>query len=440
MTGAGCTANRRISRACWLLPLASIIVTTGYGIGTGRLGRTQPVDHREYVMAATRLLRHATMTSSLLAEGSGDADTRPSNLMPPVYVALVAGVYRTFGVEQTTSSYVLQAINILAIAAAVGLIVVTASTLGGPRSAWLAGGIAVIHPTLTHYTVVLWDTSLFTFAVALCLWIATSWPESRSGSVSWLLFGLLLGAVALLNPALTIAYPLLILWPASRTFGWRFRPLAKASLLAVSGWLIAITPWTIRNYHHFGSLSYLRGGFYVDAWLGFCPEADGKPSEAYDRWFPLKDAREQQRVNELGEQGFAMERRQRVWAAVRQEPARALRLVLKRTVDYWTGNAYSLRLWEHGGRSLSHLFGVLFLSVESLLLAASMVFSRNRRTVWWLAGMAILFSLPYCLTHVMMRYRAPMEPIVVVAVGMLLSAANNRGSAKSRSSGAFTER
>jgi hypothetical protein len=382
-------------RAAIVSAFASILASIVIAIAAGRLGRTQVGDHREYVVTASRLITHGTIVSPLIKD---DTTTVPSNLQPPVYIGLLALAYRILGIESFTATLFVQFLQMIAVALAVRWIALTAGHLGGPAAAWIAGAIAAFHPALLRYTTTLWDTSMMTCAVALVVYIVATWRPRHPSIARWFGFGLLLGGVA------------------------------RSSFLTLLGWLLAITPWTVRNYVHFHQLNYIRNSLPLEFWLGFCPAADMSPIAAFEECFPLKSAAEQRLVVELGEPAYLAECARRARHAVTSDPARAAKLVGIRILDYWTAHAFSLRPWS-SGRSLPHVLGVWLLAGESLLVFVGLVVFWKRAEFRWMAVIALLFSAVYCLTHFMVRYRAPSEPILIVITALAIVGFHRRLSA-----------
>jgi len=413
------------STRIWLtaLFLVAMAIRLGYAILANDPKRNLPPGDyaREYVMAGGRLLEYGTLTSPLILE---DADHGPSAVMPPGYAALVAGVYRVFGTETPMASFVLYAINAAATSLCVLCAFFIARRLGGDVAAWLAALVVTVNPTLIGFTSFIWDTNLFCLGVAVATLFSLRLADKPAGAAAWLGFGLYLGALALLNPALTIAYPFLVLWPLTKAHGWRVKPLLRAVALTVLGWIVAITPWTVRNYVHFNQLMYIRGGLALELWLGVCPDADAQGGEVYRRQFPLLNEQVQQHIAAIGEQAYITECGQRASAAIKADPVRFLSLIGERTVDYWLGTVYSHVGPDGSGwpRSTSRAVICAFLGAESAAILVLLVLPQPRgRDVWWLLFIVVSFSAVYCLTHVFVRFRAPTEPLVAVLIGVLSS-------------------
>ncbi len=407
-------------RRLTVLILCAFALRMAYCVATGTLGRTGP-GYAEYIVTAERLLEHGTLTSPLI---TGETDTRPSALLPPVYAAFVAAVYSLFGVNTFAATLVLQAVNAAATSLTVLLVFLVVREISSLRAAWIAALIATVNPTLFGFTSYIWDTSLFALGTILAVWISLRLSKPGTGSVKWLAYGVFLGALALLNPAMTITYPFLVLWPLIRSRGRPLGFMLRPILLTMCGWLMAIMPWTVRNYAHFDSLIYVRSGFMNELWLGVCPEADSNAAAVFARQYPLRSEDAQHEVATLGEPAYLSECRTRAIAAISRDPGRFVRLCAIRTVDYWLGTAYTHAPPGGGGwpRSTSRAVVMGFLSLEVLSVMACVFFGpKVGRDTRWLLGMLIAFSFVYCITHVQVRYRTPAEPILAVVAAILLT-------------------
>jgi len=403
-----------------ILVVGAFAIRIGYCAATGTLGHTPQKGYREYVMAGERLLASGTLVSPLILD---DAKAGRSSLLPPGYVALVAASYGLFGVESWAATVMLQIANGAATTIAAGVMWLIAGSVGGRRAAWGAGVISAVNPTLIGFTSYIWETSLFSVGVAVSVWLSLRLARTPARARSYFVYGLWLGALALLNPALTIAYPLLVLFPLWRTCGANGKRLSIGVMAAVLGWAIAITPWTIRNYSQLGELTYVRSGFMLELWLGVCPEADANGAAVYDKQFPLNNAEVQRKVAEIGEGAFIKECGRKAKEAIARDPMRFAKLVLMRVVDYWTGAA--LTHAEPGGgvlpRSRGRLFVMVFFSMEVLVLIVVLFYPVNSPGITrWLIGIIVLFSIVYCITHVQIRFRTPTEPLTAALIGMLV--------------------
>ena len=422
------TTHRRLA----LLVVAAFMLRVAYCIARGTLGHAGPL-YLEYVSVGQRLLEHGTLTSPLITDV---IDARPSALMPPAYAAFVAGVYALMGVGTFAATLALHLANAAATSLVVLFVFLVTRSLASTRAAWLAAVIATINPTLLGFTDYVWDTNLFALGVIVAIWLSVQLSTGPQGACRWLRFGLFLGALALLNPALTVAYPVLVLWPAVRARGWQLRPIIRVTSLAICGWAIAITPWMVRNYVQLSELVYVRNGLMLELWVGACPEADVHGAAVYVEQFPLLNEEVQAHISAVGEAAYLDECGAKAVQAISNEPWRFARLCGARAADYWLGTVFTHGGPGQGGWPKGRLrAGVaIFLTLEVLAIAACLV-TRPRLwgQVWWIMTVLAVFSIVYCLTHVQVRFRAPIEPLLAVVVSMLLvEVFENRGPPRSR--------
>lgn len=387
---------------------------------TGGLGQS-PSLYREYVFQGERLLRFHVLSCPLVVDDS--LAQSPSSTMPPAYGALVALVYATLGIESFAATLTLHLINAAATALVVLFVWLAARRILNERAAWIAAVIVAINPALFGFTELIWDTSLFCLGVSVTVWLASLLAERSRSGLAWLGYGLWLGALALLNPAMTIAYPVLVLWPASACFEWRFRPIARAVTLAVLGWAIAITPWTIRNYVHFDQLIYIRGGLPMELWLGACPEAGVEGALVHTRRFPLENDREQERLIEVGEEAYFAECLEKAKAAIADDPVRWVKLIGLRSLDFWFGTLFTHTMPGKGPwpKTTTRWAPFIFYTAEAMIVIVGLIcFRRLPTSIRWLIVAAVLFSVTYCVLKVQIRFRAPMEPLIAIVVAAVL--------------------
>lgn len=384
----------------------------------GSLGRS-PDLYREYVHAGSRLAAHGVITSPLILD---DVSLEPSNMLPPAYTVVVSGVYALLGAESMAATLTLQLLNALATSIAVLLAFGIARRLCDSRAGWLAAIWVSMNPVVFGYAGLIWDTSFFIFAVCLVVWVLLKLADRPDDWKRQIGFGVLLGAVAHVNPALTIAYPLLVLWMLMRKGNRSAALIVRGVVLTTMGWLFAVTPWTMRNYHHFGELSYIRSSLGLVFWLGACPEAHSNPAEVYAAWYPMQNEVQQRILLEKGEQAYFEEWSRMAHTAIRNDFGGWLKLCGWRTIDYWTGTIFSHADPGDGGWPTNTLraAGTVLMSLETLALIIGLLYVRHvGADLWWLVAITLIFSIVYMLTHVQLRYRAPTEPLIAIVLAVM---------------------
>jgi 4-amino-4-deoxy-L-arabinose transferase-like glycosyltransferase len=199
--------------------------------------RSEPLnvfDEREYHALAVNLLRYGEYTFT-----PGET---PTSLRPPLYPALVAGIYSVAGEGNFAAVRLLQA--------AISLVtVMTAFWLGrvvAPRRvAYWQAGLLCFYPSLLVYNNLLLSEVLFTFLLTLaCLLTVLGLQRCSIGLFA--ATGLVLGLAALTRSVVWLAPPFLaaFLLFVSRD-SWTRRLAAAAALLCA--FVLSIAPWAVRN-------------------------------------------------------------------------------------------------------------------------------------------------------------------------------------------------
>jgi 4-amino-4-deoxy-L-arabinose transferase-like glycosyltransferase len=403
----------------WMLFVVALAARLLY-VGLGGAGQS-PDNYREYVIAGQKLLKHGAIVSPFVPLDS-DA-TSPSSLLPPIYTGIVAGAYWLLGVESPAATLALRLLNALATAAIVFPVFSVGQSLGGRRAGWLAAVIAALNPAVIGFVGLIWDTSLLTLGVCITAWWSWRLAAQRPSAWGWTGFGLWLGALAVFNPALTIAYPLFVLFPALRHADGRMHGLVVPVAATLLGWGVAITPWTVRNLVVLDELMYIRGGLWLEVWLGVCPEASGTGNRVYPTHFPLLNPDQQQRVAVLGEAAYIDEAGRMARAAIAADPLRFVHLSALRFVDYWAGTVFThttageSRLPSSRARQVVLM---VLLAETVVLLLGLLRWRRLPPGTGWLLGVIALFPLVYYFTHTAVRFRAPIEPLVGLIVAVVL--------------------
>jgi len=199
--------------------------------------RAEPLniwDERDYHTLAANLLEHGEYTFT--------PGGTPTSLRPPLFPALVAGVYAVAGVGNYAAvRLVLAVLSLLTVAATyrLGRVITT------PRVALWAAGLLCFYPSLLAHNNLLLTEVPFTFLLTVtCMLVVRTF---QCGSVG-LAFaaGATLGLAALTRSVVWLAPPcvagfLMFVWPTGRVRGLA----AGAALMAA--FAATIAPWSVRN-------------------------------------------------------------------------------------------------------------------------------------------------------------------------------------------------
>jgi 4-amino-4-deoxy-L-arabinose transferase-like glycosyltransferase len=191
-------------------------------------------DERDYDQLATTLVETARY-----AAPSGEL----TSLRPPLYPALVAGVYLVAGVENHTA---VRLVQVLISLATVVLVYRLATRLYDPRIGLWAATVTCFYPSLLASCCFLLTETLFAFWIVLFALSVLEFLETRSVR-SILAAGVVLGLAALTRSVLWLFPPFLFLFLVVAQRDVRLvRRLAMAAVPVVA-FALTIAPWAIRN-------------------------------------------------------------------------------------------------------------------------------------------------------------------------------------------------
>ncbi|MEY2565775.1 MAG: hypothetical protein QOE35_304 [Actinomycetota bacterium] len=251
------TGRRRPPLPVWLLLGLALAVRVVVALADRNIRLVD--DPADYHRLAVSLAHHHSFGPSVLAAGGG-----PTAFRPPLYPLFLGAVYAVAGVS-VGAALVAQAVLGVVVVALVGIL---GWQLWGRRAGLVALGLAAVYPPL-----ILVGGSLLSESVALPLELgvlAAVLEARRTGRhvTRWAaVAGVLLGLAVLARPTNgVLAVPLaLLLWGRPLLARRTLAPLAAAAGLAV----VVVVPWTIRNTEAFDrvvlvstSNSFVVGGVY----------------------------------------------------------------------------------------------------------------------------------------------------------------------------------
>ena len=353
-----------------------------------------------------------------LAEGRGFSDpycagTGPSAWEPPLYPYLIGGVFKVFGIHTVASAWVLLTINSLfASLTCIPIYLIAGKTMGEKVARWSVWTWALLPYTWYWSIHWVWDTTMTPVILSLIFLISLQlqeWP----GIKGWILFGVLWGIGALMNPSILSFLPFCGLWV------WYLRYKRGLSsfggvVLASLVFFLCLSPWLLRNYWTFGRFVFIRDDFGQQFRLGNGPHADGILM-AYLQ--PNLNPAERIRFERMGELAYAAERKREAFDFIRENPGRFAVISLKRFVYYWAG------VPKRGDSRLAALLrSLVFLASSVLALGGLLLAIRDRKPVAELFALLVVsYPTVYYFVFVHARYRHPIEPELLILAVFLVA-------------------
>lgn len=354
-----------------------------------------------------------------LAQGHGFSSpfyptSGPTAFVPPVFPYLLSIVFRMFGLYTAKSAFAILALN--SVFSALTCIPIYFSTryAFGQRPARFAAWAWAFYPFAIYFSAArVWEYALTGLLFTTCFWIAQHLPDQRRALV-WLGFGVLSGVTALTNPSTLTMFPVFLLL-AVFALHRRKESWLRHSLIAVFGLIVALTPWTVRNYRTLHVFTPVRDNFWLECWGG----NNGNTFESNDHTArPPTSPVELQRFVAAGEVPYLAQIHVRTINFIRPHPFLFIKFTLHRIVSYWTGYwSFSRAYLQDQPTEIPNMFFSIGLTIF-MLVGIRRLWPRNRMALLPYLLLLALFPVPYYLTHVIPDYRQPIEPEIIALVGV----------------------
>ncbi len=346
--------------------------------------------------------------------------TGPTSHFSPGWPFLMGMVYKIWGLS-TEAEKVRQVICIAATALQFSLLPWFGALAGLPRLAGLIagllGGLLPLRYWVETYCAFGEPYSGLTTLLCAGLWV---WMV-RQGK--WTpgyctLLGLSIGVAMHFNPAvLAIFLIVLLLGPWMRLARLPRTGYLPGALAAMAGLVLALTPWTIRNYQAFGSFLLMRGNLGLELQVSYCDMAVADTDDnirlgVLRTYHPAGNLAEAEMVRDWGEAAYFRYKMRQAVEWIRAHPGRSAQLVMQR---FWL-------FWSPGTTKL--LYAAINLILLALAFTALPRLYRWAPEAAWLAAVALAaYPLLYYLIQSAARYRYPLEWLLyLLAIVRLLPA------------------
>jgi hypothetical protein len=338
-------------------------------------------------------------------------DSGPTAWFTPIYPYLVAGIFKIWGIFSDKSRLVIETLNCMFASLTVIPIYAVAqrtfrkNVAVGAAWAWVFLPTSLIFP---FYWI--WDTALAALFLGLIFWATLALREAKT-KLPWAGYGALWAVGVLINPSMLSLFPFLAGWAI-----WQSRRASpdwvKFSAATVLVFAICLVPWTVRNYRVFGKFIVLRSNFGLELWLGNNPDV----SDTWTPWLHPNDNQEEaEKYKRMGEIAFMAEKQREAFTFMRTHPAETLQFMFHRFVDNWLAITDSpADAWSSTPLYLKAFILMNLLLSLFTLLGALFAYRSNPVEAFPYAMVLLIFPLIFYLTHSSLRYRFPMDPIMMV--------------------------
>ena len=358
-----------------------------------------------------------------LANGFGfsspfGGDTGPSAWTAPVYPWIVSIAFRFFGSYTHAASFALLTLNSLFAALTCWPIYRIARRIFGETVAVWSGWIWALLPYAIYWAVrYVWETSLSTFLLAL-LFMLTVEMEGDGRFSSWFGYGLLWGLEGLTNPSALSFLPFAGGWLAYQLYRRGKRFLLPALLSAVVFWM-TLMPWLVRNYTVFHRPVFVRDNVGVEFRCGNNPLAEGMWVGMYH---PSQNSLLFAKYQRMGEAEYAADEGRLAAEWIRQNPRRFATVTFRKFVFFWNGLPRLTRYPQLEQLKNSLYLASSVVAIWGLLLAVK----RRIHGVFLFASLVVFYPLVYYVSFAQPRYRAPIDPELLILGVYLVSQTSPR--------------
>jgi len=337
--------------------------------------------------------------------------TGPTAWLCPIFPYLMAGVFRIWGTFTFKSLAVIQILNCIFASLTIFPIYATAKRSFGMSIALLASWLWVFLPSAINRPVEdIWDTTLTALLFALIFWATLAVREKQNVS-AWAGYGALWALGALTNAAVISVFPFFLCWLVWDAWKTSARP-ARLIGVAFFAFVLMLVPWTFRNYRVFGVWIPLRSNFGLELWLGNNPAGNEVNSFSLH---PFLNPVEGQQFKQLGEIAYMAAKHHEAITFIHSHPGTTLRFILRRIAMFWFSVTDRPRMdWSAIPLYIKVLLLPNFLMILFAWAGAIMALRTRVRAGFLFAVVLLVFPLPYYVTHALVRYRFPIDPVITV--------------------------
>jgi hypothetical protein len=179
-------------------------------------------------------------------------------------------------------------------------------------------------------------------------------------------------------------------------------------------------PWTIRNYTVFHRFVPLRSNFPLELYIGNNENYEGDRP----RWPPpITKERETVRYFRMGETAFMDEEMRKAMKFILSHPRKEVILFGDRFSAFWTGVPNLVDTFLRADSLLLRtLILCAILSGAGALLGVATLVRRRSPYAFPLAVFPVVFPFLYYVTHTSLRYRHPIDPVVLLLAAIAMDA------------------
>lgn len=328
------------------------------------------------------------------------AQTGPTALMPPVYPYLLSILFRLFGPHSELAGIAALGLNVIFSAFVLLPLFAITKRLFNRQAAFAAVWVWAVLP-IGGYTdaLYIWNTSLFTLALTTFLAFTLSLEKNEFSASHLALYALFAGFIMVLEPISLIVVAVSWLWLAYQ----RFPAKTLAQVLVIAS--ILPCSWMVRNYIVFHQFVFIRSGLGLELSVGVRGDEFASSLLAS---LPNRNPNEFEKYRQMGELTYVQSRFDEALQWIKENPIEYSERIVERIVGYWTGYRVS-QIYLFYGKF--EMIKRIFFSLPALGVILSL-FVLKKKDILLIHSILLLYPVVYYVTHVELRYRLPLEPLL----------------------------
>jgi len=345
---------------------------------------------------------------------------RESAFDPPGYPYFVALSFKAGGLGLARMLQVILGAVTCVIVAVIG------ERAFGFGSGLLAGAAYAVYPFAVYLPSVLYPQTVMAFLIALAVLLLLLYRDSRR-SAHLIGASVSLGISILFVPPTIILCPVLALWVA-----WISRPSyldrLRTVLVMAAFVVVAILPWTIRNYVVLDKFVFLTQGSAQLFYMQNNPYVD--PNERDVRKIHAltltEELREEIRKEGKGREAANRVYKRRAYAFIKTHPGKFARNCLVRLGNFFALKPKLYSKGEHTGSLYKRLSSLSWGPVFLLGLGGAILAGFRKREHLVFALIPLSLGVLYSFFHGSIRYRLPTDPYAILLGSYLVTSAGGR--------------
>ena len=334
--------------------------------------------------------------------------TGPTAHHAPVYPFLVSLLFRTFGLT-VAAGLAMAVMNFAFAAMQWALVPVIAQRARLPRTVGVAAALIGAAVPYRFMKEVRWEATLVGALIAgLILLTLRWWQTPRPRAMHSLLLGVAWGGGMLCSPNLLPVFGVTMAMIVLVSERERRSHLLLHAAAALFGVVIAVAPWTVRNYQALHAFIFVRSNFGLEFSISNNPQAfvlaadnvgNGDPANYFHMHHPWSNREEALALLNEGEAAYNRRKLHETLGWIRSNPRDFARLTAGRIAFFWF-TPYIRQPWKN----------LVVTPLTVLAFYGLWVLLRRRMPLGYLLlSTWIGYPLVYYLVQTDTRYRYPIE-------------------------------